>query len=223
MRLDRYKIHDIELVVDRLKVDKANIERLQKSVQSALAQGGKSLMVFNYANLQIQHYSRLLMCPTSGISYPEPEPNLFSFNSPYGACSTCNGLGVVSEVDREKVIPNPKLSIKQGGFAPLGKYKKSWIFDKIEGFLELEGWSLSTPLEKLPDETLQSLLHGREAIRLKNGKNSPSFEGIIEFLTRHFEDDTSAATKRWIQQFMNTKTCPDCNGSRLKKRRFILK
>lgn len=223
MRLDRYKIHDIELVVDRLKVDKSNFERLQKSVQSSLMQGGKSLMVYNYSSQHIQHYSRLLMCPTSGLSYPEPEPNLFSFNSPYGACSTCNGLGVVSEVDRAKVIPNPTLSIKQGGFTPLGKYKKSWIFDKIEKFLELEGWTLSTPLEKLPDATLQSLLHGREATRLKNGKNSSAFEGVIEFLTRHYEDNSSAATKRWIQQFMNTKSCPECEGSRLKKEALYFK
>lgn len=217
MRLDRYKIHDIELVVDRLKVDKSNQERLQKSVQSALKHGGKSLMVYHFENKKVQHFSRLLMCPTSGISYPEPEPNLFSFNSPYGACSTCNGLGVVSEVDRKKVIPDSSLSIKQGGFAPLGKYKRTWVFDKIEQFLEEEGCSLNTPLEDLSDDTLQSLLHGREATRLKNGKNSSSFEGIIEFLTRHFGENSSAATKRWIQQFMNTKVCPDCNGSRLKK------
>jgi excinuclease ABC subunit A len=217
MKLDRYKIHDIEVVVDRIIVAKDNKERMQKTVELAMRQGNKSLMVVDYDTDEVRHFSRLLMCPTSGISYAEPEPNLFSFNSPYGACATCSGLGEVSEVDRDKVIPDETLSIKKGGLAPLGNYKNNWIFSKIETILEAEGFSLSTPLNTISDNLLNVILHGTEGFRNDKGNTVPSFEGVIEFLTRHFEESDSAPIKRWAQKFMNKKNCPDCNGSRLKK------
>lgn len=217
MKLDRYKIHDIEVVIDRMKVSKDNSDRLLKTVEVGMRQGNKAVMVFDYDKNEIRHFSRLLMCPSSGISYPEPEPNLFSFNSPYGACSSCNGLGEVSEVDRDKVIPDEKLSIKKGGLAPLGKYKNNWIFTKIETILEAEGFSLSTPLKDVSDSLLNVLLHGTEGYRNEKGNNIPSFEGVIDFLARHFEETNSAPVKRWAQKFMNKKCCPDCDGARLKK------
>lgn len=217
MKLDRYKIHDIEVVIDRMKVNDKNSDRLLKTIETAMRQGKKSMMIYDYDKETARHFSRALMCPTSGISYPEPEPNLFSFNSPYGACQTCNGLGEIAEVDRKKVIPDEKLSIKKGGLAPLGKYKKSWVFNKLEVILEAEGFSLATPLSDISDELLNVILHGSEGYRTSLGKNVPSFEGVIDFLERHYEETNSKSVKRWAQKFMNKKTCPSCHGSRLKK------
>lgn len=223
MKLDRYKIHDIEVVIDRIIVGDESAARLLKTVETGMKQGGKAVMVYHFDSKSVRHFSRLLMCPSSGISYPEPEPNLFSFNSPYGACSNCNGLGEVSEVDRDKVIPDESLSIKKGGLAPLGKYKSSWIFNKLETILEAEGFALSTPLKDISDELLNTLLHGTEGYRNEKGHNIPSFEGVIDFLTRHFEETNSRPVRRWAQQFMNKKTCPDCNGARLKKEALYFK
>ncbi|RFC55520.1 excinuclease ABC subunit UvrA [Brumimicrobium aurantiacum] len=217
MKVDRYKVHDIELVVDRVKVDKKDKKRLKKAVETSMEIGEKSMMLQKYNAKEVRHFSRTLMCPTSGISYPDPEPNLFSFNSPYGACSNCNGLGEVSVIDLEKIIPDDSLSIKEGGLAPLGKYKRTWIFEALENFLNDEGFTLKTPLKEIPSEVMTSVLYGREATRNKNGKNVASFEGIIDFLTRHIEEKTSAKITRWAQSFMNKKTCPTCEGSRLKK------
>ncbi|WP_317045824.1 excinuclease ABC subunit UvrA [Brumimicrobium salinarum] len=217
MRVDRYKVHDIELVVDRLKVDPKDKKRLKKAVETSMDVGDKAMMVVKHGEKEVRHFSRTLMCPSSGISYPDPEPNLFSFNSPYGACSNCNGLGEVSVIDLDKIIPDNSLSIKKGGLAPLGKYKKTWIFGELSTFLEAEGYSLNTPLSEIPQELLTSILYGREATRNSLGKNVASFEGIIDFLTRHIAEKTSAKITRWAQSFMNKKTCPTCEGSRLKK------
>ncbi|WP_107038453.1 excinuclease ABC subunit UvrA [Brumimicrobium mesophilum] len=217
MKVDRYKVHDIELVVDRLKVDEKDRKRLKKAVETSMDIGEKSMMLKNHDSADIRHFSRTLMCPSSGISYPDPEPNLFSFNSPYGACQTCNGLGEVSVIDLDKIIPDKKLSIKKGGLAPLGPYKRTWIFEELEKFLLDEGFTLNTSLEEIPDDLMTAILYGREATRNKQGKNVASFEGIIDFLTRHIEEKTSAKITRWAQSFMNKKTCPSCEGSRLKK------
>lgn len=217
MKVDRYKVHDIEMVVDRVVVDTKDLERLKKAVESTMRHGEKSMMINKYGTDQIRFFSRSLMCPSSGISYPDPEPNLFSFNSPYGACSSCNGLGEVSVIDMDKITPDDTLSIKVGGLAPLGKYKRTWIFEKIGDLLEAEGFSLTTPIKDLPEDVISMILYGREATRNKMGKNVSAFEGVIDFMTRHFEDKSSKKITRWAQSFMNKKVCPKCQGSRLKK------
>lgn len=216
MRLDRYKIHDIEIVVDRLLIQKTDRKRVYDSVITAMRLGEKAMMVMDFETNAIRHFSRSLMCPTSGISYPEPEPSLFSFNSPYGACPNCNGLGEVSEVDIEKIIPDPKKSIKKGGLAPLGEYKRTWIFERIGAFLEQEGYSLQTPLESLPEEVMKVLLNGNEGMERSSKDKSIVFEGLIHFLSRH-SDESTAAIQRWAQSFMNRIECPVCLGTRLKK------
>jgi len=215
MRLDRYKIHDIELVVDRIVVDKQDRKRLTDAVVLAMKLGGKSMMVCDYETGEVKHYSRLLMCPTSGISYPEPEPNLFSFNSPYGACTNCSGLGEVTEADFTKIVPDPKLSIKKGGFAPLGPYKRTWIFDRLDNYLMQEGYSIATPIEEFSEEVLQVVLYGNEDIERSKKSTTISFEGIINFIVRQAEDG-NPAIQRWAQSFMNQITCPVCKGYRLK-------
>lgn len=217
LRVDRYKVHDIELVVDRLKIDEADTQRLKKSVETAMEAGDKSMMVMKFDSDDVRHFSRNLMCPTSGISYPDPEPNLFSFNSPYGACQECNGLGEVSIIDLDKIIPDDKLSIKKGGLAPLGEYKRNWIFEEVDRFLQEEGYALTTPLRDIPEDILKIILYGRESQRDESGNALLAFEGVVNFLTRQLEEDNSAKITRWAQSFMNTKTCPSCEGARVKK------
>lgn len=216
MKLDRYKIHDIDVVIDRLEVKKEDRKRIYESVLTAMKHGSKAMMVMDFDSGEVRHYSRLLMCPTSGISYPEPEPSLFSFNSPYGACSNCNGLGEVSEVDRDKIIPDDSLSIKQGALVPLGDFKRTWIFDRIESLLVQEGYRLTTPVKDIDEETIRVILHGNEGMARSQKDKSIVFEGLIAFITRHSEEG-SAAIMRWAQSFMNQKTCPTCNGTRLKE------
>lgn len=216
MKLDRYKIHDIEIVIDRLTVSDKDWKRLYDSVLISMKYGGKAMMIQDHESGKIRHFSRMLMCPTSGISYPEPEPSLFSFNSPYGACPICSGLGEVSEADIDKIIPDPKLSIKKGGLAPIGEYKRVWIFEKLDAYLIQEGYSISTPLEDIPDEILNVILYGNEGIERSKKNNDIIFEGVTNFIMRHSEEST-AGIQRWAQSFMNKKTCPSCEGTRLKK------
>jgi len=216
IKLDRYKTHDIEVVVDRFVAGQIDAKRCLETVQTCLKLGDGTLMVLDLETGQLRHFSRFLMCPTSGISYPEPEPNLFSFNSPYGACTVCKGLGEVSEMDREKIIPDPSLSIKKGGLAPLGAYKRSWIFDKIERILQAQQFSLNTPIVELEQNIIDLLLYGNEDMILGPEENQERFEGLIHFLGRHAED-SSTAIERWAQGFMHKKTCSSCNGYRLKK------
>lgn len=223
MKLDRYKIHDIELVVDRLKVNKKDKKRLKTAVESSMDIGQKSMMLMHYETDEVRHFSRTLMCPTSGISYPEPEPSLFSFNSQYGACPTCNGLGEISVIDHQKIIPDDTLSIKNGGIAPLGKNKRNWIFSELETFLTSEGLSLTTPIGEIPEDIITIILYGREEGTNKEGRRVLSFDGIINFITRHFEEKSSAKITRWAKSFMNKKACPDCKGSRLKKEAHYFK
>lgn len=216
MKLDRYKIHDIEVVVDRMLIGQVDEKRVYDSVLVAMKMGESAMMVMDLESNLIKHYSRSLMCPTSGISYPEPEPSLFSFNSPYGACPSCKGLGEVSEIDIEKIIPNPSLSIRKGGFAPLGEYKRVWIFEKMEAILITQGYSINTPISDLDEEIVQLFLYGNEDMELNSKSQEDRFEGIANFMTRHSEDST-AGIQRWAQGFMNKKMCPECHGARVRK------
>jgi len=216
MRLDRYKIHDIEIVVDRLSVSELDHKRIYDAVIMTMKLGGKEMMVMDFETGNVRHFSRSLMCPSTGIAYPEPEPNLFSFNSPYGACSNCSGLGEVTEASLEKIIPDPALSLKKGGLAPLGEYKRNWFFDKIERLLEHSGFTVNTPLGELSEDVLKVLLYGNEDIERKAKDDVFVFEGIIHFITRHSEE-SSASVQRWAQSFMNKSVCPVCNGTRLKR------
>lgn len=216
MKLDRYKIHDVDIVIDRLEVGKKDKQRIYDDVVTAMKHGGKSMMIMDYETGDVRHFSRSLMCPTSGISYPEPEPNLFSFNSPYGACKTCSGLGEVTEVDIDKIIPNPEKTIKAGGIVPLGEGKRTWIFEKLDSYLTQEGYSLKTKISEIRDDVMNVVLYGNEGI-VRSGKDkSAVFEGVINFISRHSEG-SSAPIQRWAQSFMNKKTCTTCHGTRIKK------
>jgi excinuclease ABC subunit A len=220
MKLDRYKIHDVDIVIDRLIISKKDRKRIYDAVITAMKHGDKSMMLMESDSDEVRHFSRTLMCPSTGISYPDPEPNLFSFNSPYGACPNCSGLGEVSEADIDKIIPNPKLSIKKGGLTPLGDFKGGWIYDKIENLLSKEGYSIQTPLEDIPSDILNIVLYGNEGIDMS--KESIPFEGVIPFISRHAEENT-ASVKRWAENFMNKVTCSECNGTRLRKEAHYFK
>ncbi len=224
MQLDRYKVHDIEVVIDRLKVDDSVDQRLMPSIQEAMRRGKDALMVIQVDSSEPRFFSRKLMCPTSGISYDLLAPNLFSFNSPYGACPHCNGLGEVSEIDLEKIIPNPKKSIRQGGIAPLGEYKNTWIFKQIEALGDKYDFKLNTPINEISEEAIKVLLYGTdEQVTIKNDVVGISksyrinFPGIANHVSNSYEEKPSAGVQRWAQQFMNKKACPECEGSRLKK------
>ena len=225
MMVDRYKTHDIEIVIDRIEVHEDSLTRIKKSVQTAFRYGKGLLMVMDNDSEQLRYYSRLLMCPTTGLSYEDPEPNTFSFNSPYGACPKCNGLGEISVVDKEKLIPNPKLSLRKGGLAPAGEYKSgSWIFKQLEAIGLKYGYTLDTPLKDFSDEALDVILYGtNETFEVKRetlGITSTikiNFEGIINFIESQNNEDAPASITRWAGSFMNHVTCPVCGGSRLKK------
>lgn len=224
MQLDRYKVHDIEVVIDKIPVTDDSLRRIREAVKNALKLGNGMLLVENDNTGEVKHYSRLLMCPTSGISYREPEPNTFSFNSPYGACPKCNGLGTISEIDINKIIPDPSKSIKKGGLAPVGEYKNNWIFRQMEAIGEHFGFTLNTPISEIPDDALQMILHGsNEVVQVKNeylGVNATydlTFEGIIRFIRNQSEVSNSSSVKKWAAGFMNHIPCPECNAQRLKK------
>lgn len=221
MKLDRYKIHNIDIVIDRLAIDKKDRKRIYDAVLLAMKHGNKEMMVMDFETEEVRHFSRLLMCPTSGLSYPEPEPSLFSFNTPFGACPKCNGLGMVSEASMDKVIPDPSKSIRQGGLAPLGDYKKSWIFERIESYLESEGFTIKTPLKDIPEEVMNVILYGNSDMEVV-GKNTIKFDGVINVIGRHSEE-SSAAIQRWAQSFMNQVECDSCHGARLKKEALFFK
>lgn len=222
LKLDRYKIHDIELVVDRLVGAKEDIRRLGRSVNTALDMGEGSLMVYRMEDGSVRHFSKHLMCPTTGISYPPPEPNLFSFNSPYGVCPRCNGMGEISEVDRKKIIPDDKKSIRQGGLAPMGKYKNNWFFRQVAALLEKYGFDLDTPIRKIDDGLIGKLLHGTDETLKVDGATgrseySVNFEGLVRFVSRQADESSSRPIRRWATSFMNRVTCPECEGTRLRQ------
>lgn len=223
MAVDRYKIHDIEIVVDNMTVREISKPRLVNSLRLALKNGKGVLMVLNNQTNEVKNYSKYLMCPTSGISYPEPEPNTFSFNSPYGACEKCNGLGYITEVDLKKIIPDEKKSIKNGAIAPLGTYKNSQIFRQIEALGEKYGFSIDTPVGELSDQVINIILYGTdEPIKVKREYSgmlpvTMNYQGIINFIKDFDIDSAPAGIRKWIQSFMNECPCPECQGQRLRK------
>lgn len=222
LQVDRYKIHNIEVEIDKLEVGRQSEKRLVNSIKTALQYGKGTLMVMTAEDSKITNYSRHLMCPTSGISYLDPEPNIFSFNSPFGSCPHCHGLGYVTEVDLNKMIPNPKKSIRKGGIEPLGEYKPTWIFKQIEAMSQRYNFSLDDPIEELPESALNMIFYGTEdPLMMKNDVTgtmmySSNFEGIINFIKQNV-DDNSATIRKWAAQFMHTKVCGECQGGRLKK------
>lgn len=222
MKLDRYKTHDIEVVVDKLVVNNKDVSRLQQSVSVAMQQGDGLLMIENADSHMIRHFSKRLMCPVSGISYREPAPHNFSFNSPQGACPTCKGLGYVNVIDIDKVIPDKNLSIHDGAIVPLGKYRNTMVFWQIEALLEKYGATLKTPVKELPDEVLDAILHGsEERIKIKasllhsNSDYFVTFDGIVKYIQTLQENDPSEKVQKWADQFDKTTVCPDCHGARL--------
>jgi excinuclease ABC subunit A len=230
LKLDRYKTHNIEIVIDQIKVKQEDRKRISDSVIIAMSHGGGSLMVFDVEEDKYSLLSKNLMCPSTGISYDDPAPNLFSFNSPYGACKKCNGLGVVSEIDLKKIIPNPNSTIKKGGIAPLGEYKNNWTFKQIEAIGKKFGFTLNTPIKEISEEAIDFLLSGSsEQIVVKQelaGISSDytiEFEGIINIIIRQFEDNKSKTVSRWANSFMNKVECSSCKGSRLKKEALFFK
>jgi len=221
MQLDRYKIHDIEIVIDRIVADEKDRYRIGQSVARSLKEG-KGVMMLLEESGKAHHFSKFLMDPVTGLSYDEPAPNLFSFNSPYGACATCNGLGVVEEITEESVIPDKKLSIARGAILPLGEYRDIWIFKKVEAILKRHKLALTTPISEIPKEVIKTLLYGDDipvavaSVKYPGTEWNTRFEGIVNFLEKQ-RDDGSDALKKWAEDFTITRTCPDCNGARLKR------
>ena len=224
MRLDRYKTHDIEVVIDRLIVNEASEKRLEETIKTALYTGNNILMVIDVDDEKPRYFSRELMCPTSGIAYPNPEPNTFSFNSPKGACSSCNGLGITNEINLTKVIPDHKVSIKSGGIEPLGEQKNSWIFKQLQLIAERYNFKLSDPIKEIPKEALDIILHGgneKFSIASKTmgitRNYEIDFEGIVAFIDNQYKQSETTSIKRWAKGFMDEVTCSSCKGNRLKK------
>lgn len=221
MQVDRYKTHDIEIVIDRIIVREEERIRISQSISTALKQGN-GVMLAREQSGQVHYYSKYLMDPETGIAYDEPAPNNFSFNSPYGYCPTCKGLGKIEEITKESVIPDPKLSISRGGIAPLGEYRDIWIFKKIEALLKKYKVTLTTPIHKIPDKVIDVLLYGDDVtVAVKSVKYpgtdwNTKFEGIIKFLEKQ-KDTGSDKIRQWVEEYTETRTCPDCNGLRLKK------
>jgi len=221
MQLDRYKIHDIEVVIDRIIVQESDRPRITSSLRSAMKEGKGSLLALDEKD-RLHHFSKSLMDPETGLSYDEPAPNNFSFNSPYGACPVCNGMGQVDEITRESIIPDPTKSISRGGITPLGEYRDIWIFKKIDALLKKQGCNLTTPIEKIPEETIHMLLYGDDEELEISSKKYPGtqwsthFQGIIHFLDKQ-KEGASEKMQSWLNEFQVIKTCPECEGKRLKK------
>lgn len=232
MKLDRYKTHDIEIVVDRLKINEKtdSQKRLEESIKTAMYHGDDVLMIMDQETGQLRFFSRNLMCPTTGISYPNPEPNTFSFNSPKGACPSCNGIGTLHKVNVDKIIPDRSKSIKNGGLVPQGPQKKNWIFSQLELIAERFDFKLSDPISAIPEEALQMILYGG---REKFSKESKSlgitrdfkidFEGVANFIETTYNNNDSTSLRRWAKEYMDKIECPTCNGTRLKKESLYFK
>ena len=223
MKVDRYKNHDIELVIDRLKVSAKDLTRLESTVADALRQGEKQVMIYDVDDNKVGYYSQTLMDAASGISYREPAPHNFSFNSPLGACPCCKGLGYVNIVDREKIIPNPSLSIHEGGILPLGKYKNSMIFWQIDAICKKYGATIKTPIKQLPEEAMNEILNGtNERLVIENETLATynyfqTYEGLVKYIEMQQNDDASAAARKWSEGFFSRGVCPECGGDRLNK------
>ena len=224
MKLDRYRNHDIEVVIDRLCVQEKDEARLAQTVAVALKQGDGLLQVLDTDTGELRHYSKRLMCPTSGISYRDPAPHNFSFNSPQGACPRCKGLGYVSLIDTDKVFPDRSLSVKQGGVAPLGKSRQQMIFWQIDALLQTYGCTLDTPLSQVPDEALSDIINGSdERLRIPSSVAHTSndlfceYDGLAKYISQMQDQDMGANAQRWAEQFSGTCTCPECGGARLNR------
>ena len=223
-RLDRYKTHDIEIVVDRIRVAATAEKRIVQSVETAMSHGKGTIAIIDLDSEEIAYFSRQLMCPTTGIAYQEPEPNTFSFNSPKGACIKCDGLGTVKEVNLEKVIPDPKRTIRKGGFAPVGEYKKNWIFNQLEIIAVKHGFDLDTAIEDIPKSALDIILNGTNEVMTIDHKAigvtkeyKVNFEGVVNFIDSQYRDTKSRAIQRWADDFMDNVVCSSCQGARLKR------
>lgn len=230
MQLDRYKVHDIELEIDKIKVNSESGKRLIQSVQLGMKYGKGSVMILNHETDEIKYFSKALMCPSTGISYNEPEPNSFSFNSPYGACTKCKGLGTVTEVDLKKIFPDQNKSIKKGGIAPIGEYKHNWIFHQMEAIGDKYGFNLDSPLKDIPEEAISTILYGSDenyTIQKEylgvTSTYTLNFEGVVNFIGNQFNDSGSSSIRKWAMNFMNTINCPECDGLRLKKESLYFK
>ena len=223
MKVDRYKNHDIELVVDRLKVCRLDYERLSNTIEKAFKQGDGQIMILDVDSGKVGHYSKSLMDPVTGLSYKEPAPHNFSFNSPQGACHRCKGLGYVNIVDREKIIPNDTLSIKQGAISALGKYKNILIFWQIEAILQMHGFTIDTPVNQLTEEALDDIFNGTENSLVINKEDvgyynyAMSYDGIVKYIEMQQNEDATSEAKKWSEQFFSTVDCPDCHGARINK------
>ncbi|WP_172918407.1 excinuclease ABC subunit UvrA [Capnocytophaga canis] len=232
MKLDRYKTHDIEIVIDRLSIsnDETTEKRLQETIKTAMHYGDGVLMVLEHQDNKIQYFSRNLMCPTTGVSYPMPEPNTFSFNSPKGMCPHCNGLGEVHEVNQRKIIPDPKISIKNGAIVAIGEQKNTWIFKQLELILQKFGAKMSDAVESLPQEAMDIILNGgKDKYAIKSDvlgitrEFEFDFEGIVKFIADQYENSDSVSIKRWAFEFMDTLPCGECNGTRIRKEALFFK
>jgi len=232
MKVDRYKTHDIEIVIDRMAIDteEDTNKRLSESIKTAMYHGDDVMMVIEQESQEVRFYSRNLMCPSSGISYPNPEPNNFSFNSPKGACSSCNGLGTVNEINLQKIIPNPKTSIKNGGFAPLGEYKSSWIFKQLEIIAQKYDFKITDAIADIPQDAMSMILYGGNekfsVVSKVMGITKDykiDFEGISNFIKNQYDNSDSASIKRWAKEFMDENECPECKGTRLRKESLYFK
>ncbi|WP_093025032.1 excinuclease ABC subunit UvrA [Pustulibacterium marinum] len=232
MKVDRYKTHDIEIVIDRLQVGEGDDleKRLMESINTAMYHGEDVMMVLGHGKEEARFFSRSLMCPTSGVSYPNPEPNTFSFNSPKGMCPHCKGLGTVHEVNLNKIIPNDKISIRNGGIAPIGEYKKNWMFKQLELIAERFNFKLSDAVKDVPKEAMEMILHGGnekfDVVSKAMGITRSfkiEFEGVINFITNQYEEGGTASIKRWAKDFMDKNDCPECNGTRLRKESLYFK
>lgn len=223
MKVDRYKNHDIELVIDRLKVSSKDVARLDATVSDALKQGDKQVMIYDVDDDNVSYYSQSLMDPVSGISYREPAPHNFSFNSPLGACPCCKGLGYVNIVDRKKIIPNPDRSIHEGGIVPLGSYRNSMIFWQIDAICKKYGATIKTPIKNLPEEAMNDILNGtNERLVIENDTMATynyfhTYEGLVKYIEMQQDDESSAAAKKWSEGFFTRGVCPECHGDRLNK------
>ncbi|MBF6597215.1 MAG: excinuclease ABC subunit UvrA [Fermentimonas sp.] len=223
MKVDRYKNHSIEILIDKLVVSNKFADKLKASVRTAMKQGSGLIMIQDVEAGEVRHYSRSLMCPSTGLSYSEPAPHNFSFNSPQGACPKCKGIGTVDQVDAEKIIPNPELSIAAGGIIPLGKEKSNMLFWQITAICEKYGVTLKTPINMIPEEAMEEILYGtNERLKIKNESlgNSNymvSYEGVAKYIEMQQEEDASATAQKWAGQFITTSICPECSGQRLNK------
>ena len=224
MKVDRYKNHNIEVIIDKLRVQGKDDERLKKSVQIAMKQGDGILMIMEKDSESVRNFSKRLMDPVTGLSYGEPAPNIFSFNSPEGACPKCKGLGVINEIDMEKVIPNNSMSIYDGAIVPLGKHKNQMIFWQIDSILHQYECDLHTPVKDIPQEAMDEILYGSlENVRINkelvhtSSDYFISFDGVIKYLRNVMDNDDSSAGQKWADQFLAVCTCPECQGARLKR------